>query len=87
MLSQADIDRVVDAALEEDLGKGDITSDAVLLPGARLSAAIVAREAMVVCGLPVAERAFKRLSADCEFSELVKDGFFVGPDTDRKSVV
>jgi nicotinate-nucleotide pyrophosphorylase (carboxylating) len=44
--------------LAEDLGTGDATSSAVLAAGARAAAVLEAREALVVCGLPIAQAAF-----------------------------
>jgi len=78
-LSPIEIDRVVDAALAEDIGRGDLTSDAVLPVEARLKAAITAREDMVVCGLPVAQRVFQRLDPTVSFEAIHADGDHVGP--------
>ena len=50
-----DLARFVAATLDEDLGTaGDITGNAVVPPGARMEAALVAREPLVLAGLPVA---------------------------------
>jgi nicotinate-nucleotide pyrophosphorylase (carboxylating) len=54
--------RVVDAALEEDLGAGgDLTASAVVPEGRRARGSIVAREDLVVAGVPVALEIFRRL--------------------------
>ena len=70
MLTPA-VHRLVELALEEDLGRGDATSDAVL-GGQRVFArgAIVARQELVVAGLEVAAEVFRRVDADvgCEVS-------------------
>ena len=47
------IRQIVQTALEEDLGFGDLTSSALLFPGMRAKAQIMAKEAMVVAGLAV----------------------------------
>jgi nicotinate-nucleotide pyrophosphorylase (carboxylating) len=63
--------------LEEDLGKeGDITTRAVVPPGARVSATMRAREACVVCGLAEASAVFAHLGAKVE--HMAKDGAGVG---------
>ena len=49
---------LVERALAEDLGTGDVTSDAVLRADATGEAVVEAREALVVCGLPIAEAVF-----------------------------
>ncbi len=45
---------LIERALAEDVGSGDATSAAVLVPDARAEAAIEARAPLVVCGLPLA---------------------------------
>jgi nicotinate-nucleotide pyrophosphorylase (carboxylating) len=47
--------------LEEDIGPGDVTSDALLPPGHRGRARIVARERLLACGLRHAVDVFGRL--------------------------
>jgi nicotinate-nucleotide pyrophosphorylase (carboxylating) len=49
---------LVERALAEDIGAGDVTSNAVIPAAARGEAVVVAREALVVCGLDVAEAVF-----------------------------
>jgi nicotinate-nucleotide pyrophosphorylase (carboxylating) len=46
-------------ALAEDLGTGDATSSAVVPEAARAAAVLEARQALVVCGLPIAQAAFE----------------------------
>lgn len=48
-----EVDRVVMAALFEDIGRGDITSRLVIPPQTKGTFAFVSREDAVVCGLPV----------------------------------
>ena len=55
------VSRLIDLALEEDLGRGDITTDATVGPEVRASGSIVAREAVVVAGLGVAAEVFRRV--------------------------
>jgi nicotinate-nucleotide pyrophosphorylase (carboxylating) len=71
--------RLVELALEEDLGPGDLTSQAVIpadLPG---RAAFVARAAGVVAGLPAAEMVFDTLEPGITFETLIRDGTAVAP--------
>jgi nicotinate-nucleotide pyrophosphorylase (carboxylating) len=54
--------RLVELALTEDLGRGDVTTDAVIEPDApQVAAAIVAREPLVVSGVDVARTVFSRV--------------------------
>ena len=61
-------------ALQEDVGPGDITSEAVIPPDARARAAFVMRRDAVVAGLPVVERLFALVSPAVRFEPLVSDG-------------
>lgn len=54
-LDPQDAERIIRGALEEDLRYGpDVTSAATAAPGARADAAVAARQAGVLAGLPVA---------------------------------
>jgi nicotinate-nucleotide pyrophosphorylase (carboxylating) len=55
------VDRVIAAALDEDLGSGDITTEACVAADAVAVAHAVAREPLVVCGGPVFGRVFGRI--------------------------
>jgi nicotinate-nucleotide pyrophosphorylase (carboxylating) len=57
----AEIAALIKAALEEDLGAGDITAAATVPAEAAAVARIVARSETVVAGLPLAERIFRAL--------------------------
>lgn len=69
-----DVDRLVEAALAEDVGDGDRTTAWSVPPGTRGRATIVAREAGVVAGGRAAERVFGRLSDRVAVEDVVADG-------------
>ena len=74
------LEPLVRAALLEDLGRaGDITSDAVILPGTQASAAFVARRPGIVAGLALAATAFRLTDPALCFSAEVVDGHGVRP--------
>jgi nicotinate-nucleotide pyrophosphorylase (carboxylating) len=73
-LSADEIRRVVQLALEEDIGSGDITTLATIPPAANAKALMLAREPMVVAGLPVAEAVFRELSAVLKITRMATDG-------------
>ena len=52
---------LIDLALAEDLGAGDRTSEALVPAFARARGRVRAKQALVVCGLPLLERVFRRL--------------------------
>jgi len=66
--------RLIELALEEDLGRGDVTTDAVVDAGARAEGEIVAREPVVAAGLGVAAEVFRRVDATLTIVPLVEDG-------------
>jgi nicotinate-nucleotide pyrophosphorylase (carboxylating) len=68
------IDGVVSRALEEDLGSGDLTTEACVDPAARAVAHAVARAPMVVCGGPVFARVFARIDASLSVEIRAADG-------------
>lgn len=74
-----DIQRVIKGALAEDIGAGDITSDAVIPSGLRFVGEMAAREAMVVAGLPMAAEVFRLVVPEASFTPLVADGNTVRP--------
>lgn len=73
-LTDAEIERVIDAALTEDLGQGDITTRAIIPPETRFRFVMTARQPIVLAGLPVAMRVFRRLAPDARLEELARDG-------------
>ncbi|MFQ5535632.1 MAG: carboxylating nicotinate-nucleotide diphosphorylase [Sphingomonadales bacterium] len=73
-LTAQQLGRLVDDMLAEDLGSGDVTAETVIPEAARLRAAIVAREPLVVAGLPIAIEVFKRLAPECVFDRACEDG-------------
>jgi len=63
---------LVEAALAEDLGPGDATSQALLSPEERGAAVLEARAELVVCGLDVAREVFALRGVTCEL--VARDG-------------
>jgi nicotinate-nucleotide pyrophosphorylase (carboxylating) len=68
------IDRIIDLALEEDLGPGDVTTQVLIPPELQGEAYIRAKETLVVAGLPVAARVFRQLDTAIVFTADVADG-------------
>ncbi len=74
------VDRAVEAALFEDLGRaGDITAQATLPPEARAVAAFVARKPGVSAGIDFARRAMAMMDPAIRFSTLIPDGTRLQP--------
>ncbi len=64
----------VDAALDEDLGRGDITSRAVVRLGARARGNFIAKQDFVLAGLEVADAVFNSLDYNVQIESAVSDG-------------
>ncbi len=69
---------IVKAALKEDIGKGDITTQALIDKSVSSRAVIVAKEDCVVCGLEIAEWAMSSIDYNVRFRPDCKDAGFVG---------
>lgn len=70
---EAEIDRNVTAALEEDVGAGDLT--AALIPADRQAAAtVISREEATICGTAWFDRVFARLHPAVRIDWRVRDG-------------
>lgn len=65
---------IIRRALSEDIGTGDVTTLATVPADAMAAAVMVAREPLVVCGLPLAEAVFKEVSAKIEMERQSEDG-------------
>jgi nicotinate-nucleotide pyrophosphorylase (carboxylating) len=65
---------LIKTALEEDIGPGDITSEAVVPMDLDVRAFILAKEEGIICGLEVAKMVFKTLEPKITFKKLVEDG-------------
>lgn len=65
---------LIDAALAEDIGEGDITTDAIVKGSESGKAELIAKEDMVVAGLFVAEAVFKKLDRKTVFKANFNDG-------------
>ena len=73
-LTREDIERVVAAALAEDVGDGDRTTTALVPEDARCRAQLVLEEPGVVCGVPVAAAVFRALDPSVRVEALLDEG-------------
>ena len=65
---------LVRRALAEDIGRGDVTTEATIPAGTQAEARLVARVAGVVAGLPIAALAFALLDPAVRFTAYVAEG-------------
>lgn len=69
---------LVENALAEDLGQGDVTTRLTVPAGLRVRGTFLAKQALVVAGLPVAAKVFEVLEPPREWRAAVEDGTEVG---------
>jgi nicotinate-nucleotide pyrophosphorylase (carboxylating) len=71
-----EIERIIDAALIEDLNTGDITSTITIPVGTSTQFLIRAREEMVVCGIDIAACVFSKIKSEGKIivRNKIKDG-------------
>jgi len=68
------LDGIIQKALEEDIGPGDVTTDAIIDPHATGRAELLAKENMILAGLPLFSMVFTLFDPELQFEYLRKDG-------------
>jgi nicotinate-nucleotide pyrophosphorylase (carboxylating) len=61
MLTPFQMDEMIERALAEDIGTGDITTLSTIPADRQTAAVLIAKETGVICGLPVFARVYERL--------------------------
>ena len=74
MLNSRSIDPLIELAFAEDIGIGDITTEATVSPLQQGVGTILTETEGVIAGLPIAQRSFEKLDPDLDFRLLVADG-------------
>jgi len=77
--SEEQIDSIIDLALSEDLGHGDITSDMLIPPGLQGKASIIIKERGILAGVEAARKVFFRVDPSLKVEILIEDGAKVRP--------
>ncbi|MBT8002750.1 MAG: carboxylating nicotinate-nucleotide diphosphorylase, partial [Rhodospirillales bacterium] len=80
------IEHAIDEAVREDVGRGDLTSIALIPEDAQYSGTVRARQDMVVAGLGIAERVFEKLAPTANVKILLEDGVQVKPGADLAKI-
>ena len=73
-LIEAQIEEIIDRALAEDLGWGDITTEALISSDQQGIASIVAKEQGILAGIDVAKTVFRRVDPELKMAVLLEDG-------------
>ena len=73
-LIEAQIEEIIDRALAEDLGWGDITTEALIPSDQQGMASIVAKQQGILAGIDVAKTVFRRVDPELKMAVLLEDG-------------
>jgi nicotinate-nucleotide pyrophosphorylase (carboxylating) len=73
------IEEIIDRALAEDLGKGDVTTEALISGDQRGTGFIVAKKEGILAGTGAAKQVFHRVDPELKVEILLEDGARVKP--------
>jgi len=79
--SLVQIEEIVDCALVEDLGGGDITTKALIPSDQQGIASIMAKEEGILAGINIAKKVFQRVDSALKVDILIADGSQIKPDS------
>ena len=68
------VKKIIEKALSEDIGLGDVTSEATIPGGSTSTAEILAKQDLVLAGLDVSLEVFHFLDAAIQFTRFAQDG-------------
>ena len=68
------IRKLIEEALAEDIGPGDVTSGAVIPEGSSSTAEIIAKQDLVLAGVQIAGDVFRTLDPEVRFTPIARDG-------------
>ncbi|MFN5310448.1 MAG: carboxylating nicotinate-nucleotide diphosphorylase [Candidatus Kapaibacterium sp.] len=80
-LNDASVLRLIQIALTEDIGTGDITAESIFDIDAIASASLLAKESGIICGLKIAELTFRNFTIDMNWRTFCNDGDYVEKGT------
>ncbi len=78
-LTEKQLDKIIDVALEEDISQGDVTSEALISPDLTGKATLLVKEKGVLAGIEVAQRVFQRIDPTTKLNIFIKDGTVINP--------
>lgn len=68
------LDKIIDSALDEDIGSGDLSTNLLISSDKRAKALMRAKSDGIISGLFVAEKVFKKLDNEVDWRPKFKDG-------------
>lgn len=73
------LQRLIAAALREDIGSGDATTNACIPQNSRGEGYVISKASGVLCGADIAAHVFRLLDPKCTFVHFIKDGSVIKP--------
>jgi nicotinate-nucleotide pyrophosphorylase (carboxylating) len=73
---------LIEKALAEDLGPGDVTSEATIPADSLSTAVVLAKQDLVLAGIDIAAEVFRHLDPDVRFTPIAKDGDMIHAGTE-----
>ena len=86
-LPEKEVDAIIDVALNEDTGHGDVTSEALIPPELTGKAEVLVKEKGVLAGIEIAARVFHRVDPLLKIDILIKDGTAIKPGDIAATIV
>ncbi len=80
------VSRLIDLALDEDLGRGDLTSEALFDETAMARAVMLAKTPLCLSGIDVSQAVFERVDARSICQPLCRAGSFLQPGTEVMTI-
>lgn len=75
------VDDIIKNALKEDIGTGDITTEATIPSDKFINGRFIAKESGVICGAFIAQRVFALIDSEISMKIFYNDGSYVEKDT------
>jgi len=79
MSNGKEIEKLIDRALREDVGFGDVTSNSVVDHNLKGTAVIQAKETGILAGMKIAQKVFKKVDPKLRFTSFLRDGDRIRP--------
>ncbi|MDZ4230619.1 MAG: nicotinate-nucleotide diphosphorylase (carboxylating), partial [Dehalococcoidales bacterium] len=73
-ISPEQLNNIIDTALNEDIGSGDVTSDTLIPPGLHGRAYLLVKAEGVLAGIDLVREIFRRVDPALTFDILFQDG-------------
>ena len=76
-----EIEEIVDKALSEDLGHGDVTTDALIPSNKQVKASITSKSKGILAGIEICKLVFLKVDPFIKFTIVIGDGILIQPGT------